>query len=75
MQYMGRTEEGLHEFKCNAEPGACSRCESCQQFREIPFDAGLFGQIPEQVTQVQELRGLRKNVERAFNLLKNREGL
>ena len=75
MQYMGKTEEGLHEFKCNAEPGACSRCESCPQFREVPVDAGLFGQIPEQVTQVEELRGLRKNVERAFNLLKNREGL
>jgi hypothetical protein len=75
MQYMGRTEEGLHEFKCNAESGECFRCESCQQFREIPVDAGLFGQIPEQVAQVEDLRGLRKHLERTYNLLKNREGL
>jgi hypothetical protein len=74
MQYMGRTETG-HEFKCKADPDECFHFESCPKFREIPVDAGLFGQFPEQVEQVQELRDLRKNLERTFNLLKNREGL
>ena len=74
MQYMGRTEAG-HEFKCKADPDECFHFEGCPKFREIPLDAGLFGQFPEQLDQVQELRNLRKNLERTYNLLKNREGL
>jgi len=74
MQYMGRTEDG-HEYKCNAEPGECFYSEVCPKFREISLDAGFFGQIPKQVPLVDELVVLRKNLERSFNLLKNREGL
>jgi hypothetical protein len=74
MSYLGHFEEG-HEFKCAAEPGACSHASVCPQFRNIPLDSGLFGQIPELVTEVQQLNKLRKHLERGNNLLKHREGL
>ncbi len=75
MRYVGRTDKGSHEFKCDAEPGECIRSVTCGQYREISVDAGMFGQIPEQVMGVSALRDLRKNSERPFNLLKHREGL
>ena len=75
MRYMGRVDNGSHEFKCSANPEECIRSAICGQYREIPVDAGIFGQIPEQVRGVTELRDLRKNSERPFNLLKHREGI
>lgn len=44
-------------------------------FSEIPVDAGIFGQIPDQVEGIEDVKNLRKNIERPFNLLKHREGL
>ncbi len=75
MMYIGRMDNGSHEFKCSTNPEECIRSATCGQYREIPVDAGIFGQIPEQVRGVNELRDLRKNSERPFNLLKHREGL
>ncbi len=74
MTYLGYDKQG-HEFKCAAEPGECSHAAVCSQSRHIPVDSGLFGQIPEIVNQVSELRNLRKHLERGNNLLKHREGL
>lgn len=75
MRHIGRMDNGSHEFKCSANPEECIRSAICGQYREIPVDAGIFGQIPEQVRGVNELRDLRKNSERPFNLLKHREGI
>jgi len=75
MSYIGRTDEGTHEFKCNAESGICFHDIDCPKYREIPTDAGLFGQIPDNVKGVKKVKDLRKNVERPFNLLKHRDGL
>lgn len=72
MHYLGRTETG-HEFGCN-DPG-CFHAPNCPRFREIPLDTGLFGQIPDQVEQVNDVRDIRKHMERCFNLAKHREGL
>jgi len=74
MTYLGHDGDG-HEFKCAAEPGECPHAPRCSQARHIPVDSGLFGQIPELVSQVEELRDLRKHLERGNNLLKHREGL
>ncbi len=75
MVYLGKTEEGNHEFKCSAEPGDCPRYALCLKGREIPQDAGHFGVIPQQISGVSEALNLRKHAERPFNLLKHREGL
>ena len=75
MSYRGQTDTGNHEFICNDEKGECMSSLACDKCREIPVDAGIFGQIPEQVRGIKELRDLRKNMERSFNLLKHREGL
>jgi len=75
MDYLGKTEEGNHEFKCSAEPGDCPRYAVCLKGREIPQDAGHFGVIPRQISGVSEALDLRKHAERPFNLLKHREGL
>lgn len=72
MRYAGRTDKG-HEFHCAAE--GCFHAPVCSQCREIALDAGLFGQIPDQVYGVDEARNIRKHMERCFNLLKHREGL
>ena len=71
MTSLGHDEEG-HEFKCAAEPVECSDSSVCPQSRHIPVDSGLFGQIPELVDYVDELRNIRKHLERVNNLLKNR---
>ncbi|MFO8055667.1 MAG: transposase, partial [bacterium] len=47
----------------------------CPQYRVVPFDSGFFGQIPEQAAGVEKVRDVRKHIERAYNLLKHREGL
>ena len=72
MSYAGRTDMG-HEFRCAAEE--CFHAPACPKCREIPLDAGLFGQIPDQVYGVEQARDIRKHMERCFNLLKHREGL
>jgi len=75
MSYAGRTESG-HEFCCGADPHQpCFHAPTCPQCREIALDTGLFGQIPDQVDGVDQVRSIRKNMERAYNLLKHREGL
>jgi hypothetical protein len=74
MEYMGRTDKG-HEFKCGDDSRACQHADICPKYREIPVDAGIFGQIPDQLKEVEEIRNLRKHMERAYNLLKHREGL
>lgn len=72
MRYLGRTEKG-HEFGCDAQ--GCFHAPCCPQCREVPLDSGLFGQIPDQVQGMDEVRDIRKNMERCFNLTKHREGL
>lgn len=72
MRYLGRTETG-HEFGCNA--AECFHAPCCPQYREVHLDSGLFGQIPDQIEGVDEVRDMRKNMERCFNLAKHREGL
>lgn len=74
MQRLGNTDEG-HEYKCNAEPGECSRCSICPKYRLIPFDSGVFQRVPITDELAQRALDIRKNAERAFNLLKHREGL
>lgn len=74
MQYMGYDQQG-HEFKCGAAPGMCPRSSSCSKYRFIPQDSGLFQGIPAGIHHVAEAVKIRKNTERPFNLLKNREGL
>ena len=64
-----------HEFKCGASPGECFRSSTCPQFRVIPLDNGHFQRIPNGSDQANEALDIRKNLERPFNLLKNREGL
>jgi len=72
MRYLGRTATG-HEFGCNNQ--ACFHAPNCPRCREIPLDSGLFGQIPDQIEQVNNVRDIRKHMERCFNLAKHREGL
>ena len=74
MAYAGRTETG-HEFSCTVNAHECFHAPTCLRSREIELDSGLFGQIPDQVEGVDQVRGLRKNMERVYNLLKHREGL
>lgn len=74
MTYLGRTDSG-HEFGCSAGSQGCFHAPTCLKYREIPMDAGLFGQIPDQVAEIEDVRAIRKNMERVYNLLKHREGL
>lgn len=74
MRYLGSTGTG-HEFGCDAAPQECLRAPLCPQRREIPFDAGHFGQLPAIFPEVRQLLGLRKHLERAYNLFKHRAGL
>jgi hypothetical protein len=75
MRYLGKTDEGEHEFSCNAVSGECIHSSCCDKYRQIPPDTGLFGQIPSGIDGVRKAEELRKNIERPFNLLKHREGL
>lgn len=74
MDYAGSDSQG-HEFKCSAQPGQCPRMPVCPQYRRIEFDSGFFQPIPHATKGVSQAIDLRKNGERAFNLLKKREGL
>ena len=74
MRYLGTTETG-HEFGCDAEPQECFRAPLCPQCRELPFDSGQFGQLPGIFKEVDQIRKLRKHIERSYNLFKHRAGL
>lgn len=75
MVRMGLTEEG-HEFKCGAAPGECFHACNCPRSRIIPFDSGYFQRMPIDNSDLTNAAlDIRKNTERPFNLLKNREGL
>jgi len=74
MRYLGSTETG-HEFGCAAAPHECFRTPLCPQGREIPFDSGQFGQLPDIFPGVDQIRLLRKHMERPYNLFKHRAGL
>jgi hypothetical protein len=74
MKHMGICKEG-HEFACNANFGECISESGCQKTRIIPFDGGHFQPIGSFQAGHKEAVDLRKNCERAFNLLKKREGL
>ncbi|HID35948.1 MAG TPA: transposase [Ghiorsea sp.] len=68
-------EKQVHEYKCGAAPGECPNSGTCSQYRHIPFDSGLFQQIPYETEQIKLAHDIRKNCERPFNLLKNQTGL
>ena len=74
MKHIGICAEG-HEFICNANPGECIFESTCPKSRIIPFDAGHFQPIVSFQTGHKKALAIRKNCERAFNLLKKREGL
>jgi hypothetical protein len=74
MRYLGSTETG-HEFGCDAAANECFRAPRCPQSRQIPFDSGKFGQIPDVFPEVDQIRLLRKHMERSYNLFKHRAGL
>lgn len=75
MIYRGKTEEGTHEFNCDANIGKCIHASTCHKYREIPLDSGTFGVIPAHVAGFGNAVNLRKHMERSYNLLKHREGL
>jgi hypothetical protein len=74
MQYTGRTDTG-HEFTCGDADNICLHTSLCDKCREVPLDAGHFGQIPDTVPNVEKVRNMRKHMERSYNLLKHREGI
>lgn len=74
MEYAG-ADDNFHEFRCGAAPGEYIREGVCQGLRQIVFDNGFFQRIPHINKLVGEALDIRKNGERPFNLLKNREGL
>jgi len=74
LRYLGSTDSG-HEFGCDASPHECFRAPLCPQGREIPFDSGQFGQMPDILPEVNRVRLLRKHMERSYNLFKHRAGL
>jgi len=74
MRYLGSTESG-HEFGCAAAPYECFRAPLCPQVREIPFNSGQFGQMPDIFPETEQVRLLRKHMEREYNLFKHRAGL
>jgi hypothetical protein len=74
MKHIGCSDQD-HEFKCGAAPGECPLADKCPQCRFIPIDNGYFQRIPYDSQLVSKALEIRKNAERPFNLLKNREGL
>ena len=74
MQHVGY-EDQEHEYKCGAITGECTCSPTCQQYRFVPMDRGLFQRIPFSSKIIQQAHDIRKNCERPFNLLKNQTGL
>jgi len=75
MIYAGCDDQLGHEFHCNSQPGDCPFEGSCNKFRYIPVDTGVFGKIPYFFDGAQQLVAMRKVAERPFNLIKHRDGL
>lgn len=75
MEYVG-CEEEVHEFNCGVcISNECPRGATCPKSRLIPCDTGYFQRIIHGSECVSEAIDIRKESERAFNLLKKREGL
>ncbi len=74
MESLGNVQNG-HEFGCSAEPGECLFEFGCSKSRVIEFDNGYFQPIPAFYESSKQAINIRKNCERAFNLMKKREGL
>ncbi len=74
MRAVGSTKEG-HKFVCNATPGKCILESTCSKSRIIAFDKGHFQPMPSFYNASKQALDIRKNCERAFNLMKKREGL
>ncbi len=74
MKSMGCSQNG-HEFRCGAKPGECMFESNCPKFRTISFDNGFFQPMPVFNELAEKAIEIRKNCERAFNLMKKREGL
>ena len=74
MAYIG-FDGDQHEFKCAADLGECFRESICPKRRQIPLDTGYFQRILHDSDLVYKAIDIRKNSERPFNLMKNREGL
>ena len=75
MGYAGCDEQFGHEFHCHAQAGDCPFEGSCNKFRYIPVDTGIFGKIPYFLDGAQQIVAMRKVAERPFNLIKHRDGL
>jgi hypothetical protein len=75
MVYAGCDEQYGHEFHCTAQAGGCPFEGSCNKFRYIPVDTGVFGKIPYFLAGAQQMVAMRKVAERPFNLIKHRDGL
>jgi len=75
MVYAGCDEQKGHEFHCQAQAGDCPFEGSCNKFRYIPVDTGVFGKIPYFLDGAQQMVAMRKVAERPFNLIKHRDGL
>jgi hypothetical protein len=70
-QYSHDTGE---EFGCDAQPKECFRAPLCPQCRELPFDSGYLGQLPDSFEEVDQIRRLRNLMERSYNLFKHGAG-
>jgi len=75
MVYAGCDPQYGHEFHCQAQAGDCPFEGSCNKFRHIPVDTGVFGKIPYFLDDAQKMVAMRKVAERPFNLIKHRDGL
>lgn len=74
MESLG-TLQNAHEFGCGAEPEECIFESGCSKSRVIEFDNGYFQPMPAFHKMSEQAINIRKNCERAFNLMKKREGL
>ncbi len=74
MESLGNVQKG-HEFGCCAEPGECIFESGCSKSRIVEFDNGYFQPMPAFYEMSEQAINIRKNCERAFNLMKKREGL
>jgi hypothetical protein len=54
-------EKQVHEYKCGVASGECLHSDMCPQYRYIPFDSGLFQQIPYETEQIKLAHDIRKN--------------
>ena len=74
MAHIGFADQ-MHEYKCAAQNGECSKQGTCPLYRDIPLDRGYFQQIPYATENIREVHDIRKNIERPFNLIKNQVGM